>query len=99
MTMIDGSWDSVILTPIGRVHVTFQFTRAAGALTGTASSRGETVGLHDIVEHGERVTWRQQVTKPLRLNLDFDVTVTGDVLEGHSKAGRLPSSPVTGTRL
>jgi hypothetical protein len=34
----------------------------------------------------------------MRLNLDFDVLVDGDRLTGHSKAGRLPRSAVTGTR-
>jgi hypothetical protein len=44
------------------------------------------------------VTWRQQVTRPIRLNLDFDVIVNGETLTGHSHAGRLPRTTVTGTR-
>jgi len=38
------------------------------------------------------------VTKPMRLNLDFDVAVDGDRLVGHSRAGRSPRSAVNGTR-
>jgi hypothetical protein len=34
----------------------------------------------------------------MRLNLEFDVVVTGDRLAGHSRAGRLPRSTVTGLR-
>jgi hypothetical protein len=34
----------------------------------------------------------------MRLNLEFDVVVDGDRLTGHSKAGRLPRSAVTGER-
>jgi hypothetical protein len=34
----------------------------------------------------------------MRLNLEFDVVVDGDALTGHSKAGRLPRSAVTGVR-
>jgi hypothetical protein len=34
----------------------------------------------------------------MRLNLTFDVTVTGDELTGRAKAGRLPSSKVSGHR-
>jgi hypothetical protein len=96
--MIDGSWDVTVATPIGRVYVTIEFNRIGGALTGIARGKGEDVALHDITEVGERVTWRQQITKPMRLNLDFDVTVTGNTLEGVSKAGRLPSSRVSGTQ-
>jgi hypothetical protein len=34
----------------------------------------------------------------MRLNLDFDVVVDGETLYGHSRAGRLPRTTVTGTR-
>jgi hypothetical protein len=47
---------------------------------------------------GNHLTWSQAITKPLRLNLDFDVTIDGDTLSGTSKAGRLPRSKVVGTR-
>jgi hypothetical protein len=49
-------------------------------------------------DEGERVTWKQSITKPLRLNLDFDVIVVGDTMHGHSRAGRLPKSTVSGER-
>ncbi len=56
------------------------------------------VPLRDIAVDGTLVTWKQSVTKPLRLNLAFAVDVRGDTLEGTSRAGRLPASKVTGTR-
>jgi hypothetical protein len=96
--MIDGIWDVLLVTPIGRLQVVFEFTRIDGVLTGVARGKGENSPLHDIVETDGRVTWRQQITKPMRLNLEFDVTVLGAGLEGTSKAGRLPSSRVTGIR-
>jgi hypothetical protein len=96
--MIDGTWEVIIATPIGRMQVVYEFTRVDGVLAGVARGKGEDAALHDIVELGDRVTWRQQVTKPMRLNLDFDVTVNGVALEGTSKAGRLPSSKVSGLR-
>ncbi|HEX2283339.1 MAG TPA: hypothetical protein VHI10_00710 [Mycobacterium sp.] len=94
---IIGDWDVTIKTPIGSLAVVYTFTDN-GAIEGTATGRGETVPLRDIVVDGQRVTWRQSVTKPMRLNLDFDVVVEGDRLTGHSKAGRLPRSAVTGER-
>ena len=93
-----GEWDVVIKTPIGSLQILYTFTNDSGALIGTATGKGETVPLHDISVAAQRVTWRQSVTKPLRLNLDFDVEVHGDRLTGHSKAGRLPRSAVTGAR-
>lgn len=69
---------------------------------GTATYKDETVVLQDItseaVADGTRLTWRQSVARPMRLNLNFDVVVDGDVMSGHSRAGRLPRSVVTGRR-
>ena len=62
-----GEWDVTIKTPIGSMAVVYAFTESDGALTGTASSKGETVPLHDITVAAQRVTWRQSVTKPMRL--------------------------------
>jgi hypothetical protein len=92
-----GEWDVTIKTPIGSLAVAYAFTDD-GAVAGTATGKGETVPLRDITVAGQRVTWSQSVTKPMRLNLDFDVEVDGDRLTGYSKAGRLPRSAVTGVR-
>jgi hypothetical protein len=98
---IVGDWDVTIKTPIGSLAVGYTFADDGG-ITGTATGRGETVPLRDIAVANDadrqRVTWRQSVTKPMRLNLEFDVVVDGDRLTGQSKAGRLPRSAVTGVR-
>jgi hypothetical protein len=93
-----GEWDVAIKTPIGSLQVLYTFINDSGVLTGTATGKGETVALRDITVAAQRVTWRQSVTKPMWLNLEFDVVVDGDRLTGHSKAGRLPRSAVTGVR-
>ena len=94
---LTGDWDVTIKTPIGSLAVVYTFTDDEG-IAGTAAGKGETVPMRDIVVAGQRVTWSQSVTKPMRLNLDFDVVVDGDRLTGHSRAGRLPRSAVTGVR-
>jgi hypothetical protein len=98
-----GTWDLRMRTPIGSIRAEMTFREERGALAGTAVGAAETVELRDIrVEpsgEGERVTWSQSITRPMRLHLDFDVVVHGDVLEGHSRAGRLPRSSVTGHRV
>ena len=95
---ITGDWDVTIKTPIGSLAVLYSFTERDGTLAGTATAKDEAVPLHSIVVAGQRITWRQSVTRPMRLNLGFDVTVDGDRLAGHSRAGRLPRSAVTGER-
>ena len=98
MPPILGTWDVNLKTPIGTLSAVYVFTDVGGVLAGTASAKSETVPLVAIVCDGPRVTWQQSVTRPIRLNLDFDVMVDGETFTGHSRAGRLPRTTVTGTR-
>lgn len=89
-------------TPIGAIEARLTFSGDDDALTGTATGPRETVDLVDVrtspTDQGERVTWTQSITKPMRLNLEFDVVVEGDTMRGFSRAGRLPRSAVAGGR-
>lgn len=98
MLPILGTWDIELKTPIGTLHAVYVFTEVDGVITGTASTKSETVPLATIGCDGDRVTWRQSVARPMRLNLDFDVVVDDQGLSGHSRAGRLPRTAVAGTR-
>lgn len=103
MNTLPGIWDLSLKTPIGTLAAEYRFTSRDGILEGTATGAGETVTLNDIVleaADGEtaRVTWRQRVSKPMRLNLEFDVTVQGESMTGHSRAGRLPRTSVSGRK-
>jgi hypothetical protein len=97
---VDGTWQLVISTPIGKQHAALELSTKDGRLRGIARDQkhGEEVELTELVLDGDRLTWRQSITKPMRLRLTFDVTVHGDDMTGTSKAGRLPSSSVTGHR-
>ncbi|MFD8296127.1 hypothetical protein ACFV13_07825 [Streptomyces bauhiniae] len=95
---VAGIWHLSVSTPIGRIKAVVDLHERDGLLTGVAHGAGEEVPLHDVTLDGDRLTWKQAVTQPLRLNLAFDVTVDGDTLRGTSRAGRLPSSTVTGER-
>ncbi|MFD9324948.1 hypothetical protein [Streptomyces sp. NPDC060065] len=95
---VEGTWDLSVSTPIGKIKAVVELRRQGGVLTGTAHGAGEEVPLGDVALDGDRLTWTQAITKPLRLNLAFAVTVEGDTLTGTSKAGRLPASKVTGRR-
>ena len=99
-TGADGTWNLVIDTPIGKQRVTVKLSTQDDVLHGVARDQrhGEEVALTDLVLDGNRLTWAQSITKPMRLNLSFDVTIDGDQMTGRSKAGRLPASKVTGHR-
>ncbi|MEV5545754.1 hypothetical protein AB0L35_06350 [Streptomyces sp. NPDC052309] len=94
----EGIWNLSISTPIGKMKAVVELREQDAVLTGVARGAGEEVPLSDITLDGDRLTWKQAITKPMRLNLAFDVTVDGDTLRGTSRAGRLPASKVTGER-
>ena len=96
---IAGTWNVRIPTPIGTQHVVLELTEHDGVVSGSAKGDAETVALINPVLAGNRLTWAQSITKPMSLNLKFDVTIDGDTLTGTSKAGMLPTSKVTGTRI
>ena len=102
MTSIIGDWDVVIKTPIGSLQIVYSFVERDGAIAGSAAGKSETVPLTDIAvvddDSEQRVSWRQTVTKPMRLKLEFDVLVQDDRFSGHSRAGRLPRSAVSAQR-
>jgi hypothetical protein len=95
---VEGTWNLSISTPIGKIKAAVVLREQNGALAGVAHGAGDEVALTDISLAGDRLTWKQTITTPVRLNLAFDVTVDGDTFQGTSTAGRLPSSKVTGER-
>jgi len=98
-SIFDGEWDTSIATPIGKLAVRLLIETNNGVIRGTAAQGGEISPFIDPVIQGNRLTWSQQVTRPMRLNLIFEVTVNGDLMTGTAKAGILPASKLTGQRL
>jgi hypothetical protein len=95
---IVGDWDVTIKTPSGHWLSSTRSPTATAPSKELPRARAKPYRCTTSSLPGQRVTWRQSVTKPMRLNLEFDVVVDGDRLTGHSRAGRLPRSAVTGVR-
>lgn len=100
LSTLAGSWEVIIATPIGDLAVVFDITEEDGAIKGTARSDDETVDFLEPIADGNRLTWSQEVTTPMQLKLNFDVTVDGDTMTGTSKpAGMpIPASKLSGSR-
>ena len=96
---LTGTWNIRISTPIGTQSAVLELTENDGVVAGVAKNGTETLPLINPVLQGTRLTWQLSITRPLRLNLIFDVTIDGDTLTGTSKAGILPPSRVIGTRV
>jgi hypothetical protein len=98
MATFAGKWDVTIDTPIGKMAVVFAIKEDNGAISGVASSDAESVELLNPVADGNRLTWTQNVTTPMKLTLKFEVDVDGDAMTGTAKAGILPASKLHGSR-
>lgn len=96
---ITGAWKVQISTPIGKQSVVLELSERDGMVEGQARGDKETVPLLDPILDGNNLSWKQAITRPMRLNLAFDVTIEGDRLVGTSKAGKLPTSKVVGNRM
>ncbi|PAD78610.1 hypothetical protein CHH67_06045 [Paenibacillus campinasensis] len=94
----DGDWDIAIATPIGNMQVMLSISSVDGQIQGQATQANETVPFLNPVLKDGKLIWSLRVTKPMRLNLKFEVAVETDRMTGVAKAGMLPASKLTGTR-
>jgi hypothetical protein len=100
MTTLDGIWDAVLETPMGVQEAVLTLAEQGGAVSGTSASvngHGE-VAVQNGTLKGGRVKWSIEITKPMRLKLDFDLTLEGDRLNGTASPGFFGKFPVSATR-
>lgn len=95
----DGEWDTIISTPVGKLQVKLLIGTTNGSIQGKAMQGDEIVEFIDPVLKENKLSWLLRITKPMRLNLKFEVMVNGKHMTGTAKAGILPASTLTGNRV
>lgn len=98
-SVFDGDWDTTIATPVGKIQVKLAISTSNGKFQGKATQGDESVEFVNPVLQENKLIWSQRITKPMRLNLKFEVAVNGDHMTGIAKAGLLPASKLTGKRV
>jgi len=98
VSTVDGTWNTVIATPMGQQSAVLELVTNDGALTGTATQNGVPTELVDGRVDGDTVTFSASVTMPFPLDLGFALSVDGDAISGTVTAGPFPPSQLTGTR-
>ncbi|MNO14888.1 Isonitrile hydratase [compost metagenome] len=98
-SVFDGDWDTTIATPAGKLEVKLSISTSNHMIRGTATQGDETIEFIGPVLQDNKLIWTLPITKPMRLNLKFDVAADGDQMTGTAKAGLLPASKLTGTRV
>ncbi len=95
---VEGFWKIAIATPLGTRKTVLELYMEDGVLQGISRGEKEQLTLQDLSLEGNRLTWYQSITRPLRMDLAFDVTVSGDEMTGTAKGGPMPPGKVSGRR-
>lgn len=96
--MIDGNWNVTVKTPMGAQPSVLTLKTAGGALTGSQSAQGQTIQLKNGKAEGNNASWAMDITTPMPMTLEANVTVDGNKMTGKVKAGAFGSFDLEGTR-
>ncbi|HEY1075203.1 MAG TPA: cytochrome P450 [Fontimonas sp.] len=97
-TTIDGSWTITVKGPTGAESTQLVLQNNGGKLSGTQSGRGMTADILDAKYDNGKISWINQITKPMKMKVEFNGTVDGNTMSGKAKAGFIGSFPFTGTK-
>ncbi len=98
MANIDGSWDTLVKSPMGDQKATLTITSSGDTFTGQYSGAMGTTEIKNGKVDGDTLTWTLDITVPMPMTLTGEATVEGDTLNGQVTAGAFGSFPMTGKR-
>ncbi|HEX7819257.1 MAG TPA: hypothetical protein VF463_01420 [Sphingobium sp.] len=93
-----GNWRITLATPMGPQEMNATLQVDGEVLTGRMESP---IGSEEIngTANGDKLAWTAKVTKPIPLDLTFDVKVEGDTLSGSVKLGMFGNAGLAGQRV
>jgi cytochrome P450 len=95
---LEGTWNVIIKGPTGPMPTTLLLERVNGALAGSQSGQGSTSQISGAKFDNGSIYWINQITKPMKMKLEFSGTVKGGEMSGKVKAGFMGSFPFTGVK-
>ena len=95
---VDGNWNCTMDTPLGQRTILLSLTTNGSELTGTLSEGSGGTPIQDGRVNGDSASWKADITKPMSLTLEFNVTVTGNEMTGSVKLGAFGNAPFRGMR-
>lgn len=96
---IDGSWDCVVASPMGKQKSVLTFVTDGATLTGTNAATMSTDAIVEGRVEGNALFFKTNMTVPMPMTLIWTLAIDGDALSGGVEAGPFGRSPVTGTRV
>ena len=98
MAAVDGTWDTVVKTPLGDQKATLIVKTNGNSWTGIQSGAMGAINITDGIVEGDTISWKMSIVVPMPMSLDCKATADGDTLTGTVAAGAFGSFPLTGTR-
>jgi hypothetical protein len=94
----DGVWNTTMKTPMGPQAGTLELTTEGSTLSGSLKSDQGEMEFTDGTVDGDQLAWVLDITSPMPMKIEFDVTLDGDTLNGNVKLGSFGSAVLEGTR-
>jgi cytochrome P450 len=94
----EGKWALTIKGPTGPMTSTLVLERVNGTLAGTQSGQGVTSPVTGARLEGNNLSWVNEVTKPMKLKVEFSGTLSGSSMSGKMKAGFMGSFSFSGVK-
>jgi hypothetical protein len=95
---LEGTWTLTIRGPTG-AHITkLVIQRTEIGFTGSQTGQGSTSPITDVQLDGNKVSWVNEATVPMRLHLHFSGVIEGATISGKVKVSFMGSYPFTGVK-
>ena len=98
MAAVDGTWDTIVKSPLGDQKSTLTVKSDGATFTGTNAGAMGSVDITDGTVDGNTIAWKMNMTVPMPMTLDCTATIDGDTITGSVGAGAFGSFPMSGTR-
>ena len=99
MSNVDGSWDTLVKSPMGDQKATMTIQSAGDTFTGTFTGAMGNSEIKNGTIDGDTLRWAIDITVPMPMTLTGEAKVEGDTITGGVTAGAFGTFPLTGTRV
>lgn len=98
MALVDGEWDCITNTPMGKQQSVLSVKTDGNSFTGTNLGSTGPLDVLDGVVDGNTLTWKMKTSRPFPMTIKCTATVTGDSIEGSFSVGMMGKMAMTGKR-
>lgn len=95
---LEGTWNVVVKGPTGPQPAVLKLEKSGDSFTGAQTGDGMTSQILDFKFDGKNISWANQITKPMKLKVEFKGEISGNQITGKAKAGFMGSYPFTATK-